>query len=59
MHNMGVFQGNPPSGYGDNGESKSAGEVLQEWMAKISDVESISLHVRRGDYLLPENQALF
>ncbi len=58
-HNMGVFQGNPPSGYGDNGESKSAGEVLQEWMAKISDVESISLHVRRGDYLLPENQALF
>ncbi len=32
---------------------------IDEWLDRIAATESVSLHVRRGDYLLPENQALF
>ena len=28
-------------------------------MERIEKTEAVSIHVRRGDYLLPENQALF
>lgn len=40
-------------------KDKSAGVVLHEWMEKVSSTESVSVHIRRGDYLLPENEALF
>lgn len=43
---------NEKNGYG---LSKEAEAYLQQ----IENVCSVSLHVRRGDYLLPENQALF
>lgn len=37
------------------GKRKSAAQYLQE----INNTCSVSVHVRRGDYLTPENQALF
>lgn len=39
--------------------SLSGGRTLQEWLERIDSTESVSVHIRRGDYLLPENQALF
>lgn len=32
---------------------------LEDWLKSIDSNQSVSVHVRRGDYLLPENQALF
>lgn len=32
---------------------------LQGCIEEITSTESVSVHIRRGDYLLPENQALF
>lgn len=32
---------------------------LEDWLRLIDSTRSVSVHVRRGDYLLPENQALF
>ena len=38
----------------------STGQMsMEEWLSQIVSTESVSVHVRRGDYLLPENQALF
>ena len=37
------------------GLSNQAGKRLQE----IEQTQAVSIHVRRGDYLLPQNQALF
>ena len=31
----------------------------EDWLTRINAAESVSVHMRRGDYLLPENQALF
>ena len=31
----------------------------ERYLWKIEQTKSVSIHVRRGDYLLPENQALF
>lgn len=42
-------------GDGSDGKRKSAAQYLQE----INNTCSVSVHVRRGDYLTPENQALF
>ena len=39
----------------NTGEKKSAKQYLRE----INNVCSVSVHVRRGDYLTPENQALY
>lgn len=33
--------------------------TVEEWMAQINAAESVSVHIRGGDYLLPENQKLF
>lgn len=42
---------------------KAAGYGLSEkaenYLEQIEQSESVSLHIRRGDYLLPENQTLF
>ena len=35
------------------------GKNGEDWLTQISSTESVSVHIRRGDYLLPENQALF
>lgn len=35
------------------------GDRLGDWLRLIDSTQSVSMHVRRGDYLLPENQALF
>lgn len=32
---------------------------VEYWMARIASTESVGVHIRRGDYLLPENQDLF
>lgn len=37
------------------GLSRQAEEMLQ----RITQTQSVSVHIRRGDYLLPQNQALF
>lgn len=31
----------------------------QSFLQKMEQTESVSIHIRRGDYLLPQNQALF
>lgn len=37
-----------------------AGQMaLDDWLSEITSTESVGVHIRRGDYLLPENQALF
>lgn len=41
-------------------EKADSGQVtIDDWLARITSTESVSVHIRRGDYLLPENQALF
>lgn len=44
--------------WGTNGGSSSR-KTAQSYLEEIDNTCSISLHVRRGDYLTPENQALF
>ena len=39
--------------------NRMADRSLQEFLRQIGSTESVSVHIRRGDYLLPENQALF
>lgn len=43
----------------DHGHAPQQGARFEEWLARITSDESVSVHIRRGDYLLPENQALF
>ncbi len=31
----------------------------EDWLADITSTRSVSVHIRRGDYLLPENETLF
>lgn len=46
-----------PSRYSDE---LSAGQMtMDDWLSRITSTESVSVHIRRGDYLLPENQELF
>lgn len=41
-------------------ENRSGGNLpVQDWLRQITETESVSLHIRGGDYLLPENQELF
>ena len=34
-------------------------KLMDDWLTRIASTESVGVHIRRGDYLLPENQALF
>lgn len=43
----------------ENGQKKPADRILDDYIQEIESVESVSVHIRRGDYLTPENQALF
>lgn len=38
---------------------KPGGLTVDWWLERICSEESVSMHVRLGDYLLPENQELF
>lgn len=49
-----IKQSSAHSGGADAGQMS-----LDDWLARILATESVSVHIRRGDYLLPENQALF
>lgn len=40
-------------------ENRMADRTLREFLTQIGSTESVSVHIRRGDYLLPENQVLF
>ena len=40
-------------------EAISGRMSMEDWLARITSTESVSVHIRRGDYLLPENQTLF
>ena len=42
-----------------NRKTHKGKKSVEDWLAQITSTESVSVHVRRGDYLLPENQALF
>lgn len=33
--------------------------VIGRWYDKITAIESVSVHIRRGDYLLPKNETLY
>ena len=33
--------------------------TMDDWLERITSTESVSVHIRRGDYLLPENRTLF
>ena len=35
------------------------GKNGEDWLTQIVSTESVSVHIRRGDYLLPKNQALY
>lgn len=37
----------------------TGGGSFDGWLARMDAVESVSVHIRRGDYLLPENRELF
>lgn len=41
----------------ENGDD--TGMLFERQLTQITSTESVSVHIRRGDYLLPENQALF
>lgn len=41
----------------ENGDD--IGTLFEGQLTQITSTESVSVHIRRGDYLLPENQALF
>lgn len=45
----------PQDEYGNGGKKKS----LDDWLSYISSVESVGIHVRRGDYLMPEHRDLY
>lgn len=40
-------------------QKKQTGRALDEYLQQMESSESVSVHIRRGDYLTPENQALF
>jgi hypothetical protein len=40
-------------------ETAASGKCFEEYLHDITHTESVSVHVRRGDYLTPENVALF
>lgn len=42
-------------GRGENGRKKTGGQ----YMLEIDNECSVSVHIRRGDYLIPENQSLY
>jgi hypothetical protein len=41
------------------GETAAPGDGFEKYLHDITHTESVSLHIRRGDYLTPENVALF
>lgn len=43
----------------DSGEMSAGHVSLEELICRIEAAESVSVHIRRGDYMLPENQELF
>lgn len=44
----------------DGGDESHAGKMsAAQYLREINNACSVSIHVRRGDYLTPENQALF
>jgi hypothetical protein len=41
------------------GETAASGKCIEKYLHDITRTESVSIHIRRGDYLTPENVALF
>jgi hypothetical protein len=41
------------------GETAASGKCIEKYLHDITCTESVSVHIRRGDYLMPENVALF
>jgi hypothetical protein len=41
------------------GETAATGKCIEKYLHDITHTESVSVHIRRGDYLTPENMALF
>lgn len=42
-----------------DGQGKPVNRIVDDYIRGIESEESVSVHIRRGDYLTPENQALF
>lgn len=51
--------GNTDHSAAGSGKFKAKQMSVEDWIAGIGAAESVSVHIRRGDYLLPENQELF
>lgn len=43
----------------DRGAGIAERYMLEQWLEKINSCESVGIHIRRGDYLLPGNEELF
>lgn len=43
----------------DTADSQGVRLQIRDYLQQIGNTQSVSLHIRRGDYLTPENQALF
>ena len=43
----------------DSDDSDTERLSVEDWLERIESTESVGVHIRRGDYLLPENQELF
>lgn len=43
----------------ETAESQGVRPQIRDYLQQIGNTQSVSLHIRRGDYLTPENQALF
>lgn len=48
-----------PKEQGGTGTSDGKTAQVQAYLREITGTESVSLHIRRGDYLMPENEELF
>lgn len=58
----GIQDGNVQDKTSGNAQAASVSEAMEQvnsYIREIESSESVSVHIRRGDYLTPENQALF
>lgn len=58
LKGIGLWNGGAEAGSCHSGENRK-GKTAAQYLGEIDNTCSVSVHIRRGDYLTPENQALF
>lgn len=58
LKGSGLWNGSAQAESGHSGEDRQ-GKTAAQYLNEINNTRSVSVHIRRGDYLTPENQALF